>query len=141
MMNSTYSVVSRTVSTVKKVGGHDRRGLRPQKRSPGDRRPARSGAKRVVKQHRADGGRRHADPELQEFALDAPVAPARILPGQPQDQRDYVLGERGTAGSTVGFFHLPVARRRCHRRIVSGVTRKLDQRERGSARLSTARTA
>src|SRR6266536_5259012 len=34
-----------------------------------------------------------------------------------------------------------VTSRRCHRRIVSGVTRKLDQRQRGSALLSIASSA
>jgi hypothetical protein len=36
---------------------------------------------------------------------------------------------------------LRVTKRRCHRRIVPGVTRKIDQWERGSPRLSAARIA
>jgi hypothetical protein len=56
------------------VGGHDRRDLRSKERSPGDRRPSGRGSKPVAQQHRADGGRRHLNPELLQLALDAPVA-------------------------------------------------------------------
>src|SRR6266487_1404100 len=34
-------------------------------------------------ENRPDGGRRQLDPEADKFALDPPVAPARILPCQP----------------------------------------------------------
>jgi hypothetical protein len=63
---------------------------------------ARRGAGRspVVKQHRPDGGRRHRHAQLLELTLDTPVAPARVLPSQPQDHRRPVLGERWTATST-----------------------------------------
>jgi len=81
----------------------DAGGLRPQKRSPGDRRPSRRGPKPVATQHRPDGGRRHQDPQLLELTLDTPVAPAGVLPGQPQDQRHHWIGERWTATSTVGL--------------------------------------
>jgi hypothetical protein len=39
------------------------------------------------------------DTELLQLALDAPVAPARVLLGQPQDQRDHVVGERRAPAS------------------------------------------
>src|SRR6266540_2818665 len=85
MKNSTYSVVRHTVSTVKKSVA-----TMPEACA---RRNAR---------HVTDGGRRHRHSQLLEFALDAPVTPARVLPGQPHDQRNHVLGERWTATSRVG---------------------------------------
>jgi len=85
------------------VGGDDAGGLRPKERSPADRRPAGRGPKPVAQQHRPDGRRRHRHAEVLGFALDAPVAPARVLPGQPQDQRNRVVIERWTTASTVGL--------------------------------------
>jgi hypothetical protein len=85
------------------VRGEDARGLRPQKPSPGDRRPAGRRPKPAAKQDRSDGGGRHTDVELLELTLDAPVAPARVLTGQPKDQRYQVLGQRWTAASRGGL--------------------------------------
>jgi hypothetical protein len=55
--------------------------LRPAGADPARRRPETRGA-----QHGRDRGGRDADSELQQLALDAHIAPARVLPRQPQDQ-------------------------------------------------------
>jgi hypothetical protein len=47
-------------------------------------------------------------PELLQLALDAPVAPARVLLGQPQDQPDHLVGERRAPASRRGV--CPLAR-------------------------------
>jgi len=43
------------------------------------------------------------DPELLELALDAPIAPARVLTGQLQDQRNHIASEPRAPTSTVGL--------------------------------------
>src|SRR6266536_2802283 len=85
------------------VGGDDAGGLRSKERSPGDRRPSGRGSQPVAQQDGADGSRRHADAELLELALDALVAPARVLSGQPQDQRHHMVGEWRTTAPMVGL--------------------------------------
>src|SRR5262249_23544483 len=55
--------------------------LRPAGADPARRRPEPRDA-----QDGRDGGGRDADPELQQLALDAHIAPARVLPRQPNDQ-------------------------------------------------------
>jgi hypothetical protein len=44
-----------------------------------------------------------ADPKLRELTLDAPVAPAGILPSQAKDQSHHVIGQWRTATATVGL--------------------------------------
>jgi hypothetical protein len=67
--------------------------LGPAGPDPARRRPQARGA-----QHARDRGRRDADPELQQLALDAHVAPARVLPRQPLDQAARLGRKRRTAG-------------------------------------------
>src|SRR6266516_4746925 len=55
--------------------------LRPAGADPPRRRPEARPA-----QHGRDRGGRDADPELEQLALDAHGAPARVLPRQPRDQ-------------------------------------------------------
>jgi hypothetical protein len=55
--------------------------LGPARADPARRRPEARDA-----QYGCDRGGRNADPELQQFALDAHIAPARVLPRQPNDQ-------------------------------------------------------
>jgi hypothetical protein len=55
----------------------------------------------VTTQHGSDGGGRHLDAEALEFALNALVAPAGVLPGQADDQLLHVLVQRGSAGLVV----------------------------------------
>jgi hypothetical protein len=52
-------------------------------------------------QHGPDGGGRDLDTEALELALDALVAPARVLPGQADDQLLYLLVQRWSAGLVV----------------------------------------
>jgi hypothetical protein len=58
--------------------------------------PERRGAGGV--QNLPDGGQRHGDAELQQFALDPAVAPQRILPRQAQHESLDTRGGRRTAG-------------------------------------------
>jgi hypothetical protein len=67
--------------------------LRPAGADPSRRRP-----EARVAQNGRDRGGRDADPELQQFALDTHVAPARVLPRQPLDQVARLGRKRRTAG-------------------------------------------
>ena len=57
----------------------------------------------MAAQGRADRGGRDLDAEPEELALDALVAPARVLPGQADDQLLDVLIERRSPESTTGI--------------------------------------
>jgi hypothetical protein len=85
--NSTYSRCRNTVSTVKQVHRQDALGLGAEEPPPGDRRARRC---RVDAGPVQDGPYRAGpDPEAQatQLTVDATVAPARVLPGQPHHQR------------------------------------------------------
>jgi hypothetical protein len=141
MKNKTDRVLRRTVSTVNKSvammpAAWARRNARQvtEARRGAGRSPLPSSTAR-------DRGGCYADAELLESALDALVA-----------QREFSLASRRISATSwsssggrpprlSGWVHLRVTSRRCHRRIVSGVTRKIDQRRRGSALLSTASSA
>jgi hypothetical protein len=71
MKKSTYKRRSQTVSTVRKSQAMIAARLRAQELRPAQLRPPR---------------RRLPDPEPDQFAMDAPVAPSRILPREPQHQ-------------------------------------------------------
>jgi hypothetical protein len=97
MKNSTYSRCSQTVSTVKQVAGHDPGGLLAQEPPPGGGRASRCRIQPVAAQRGPDrgGGDAHAKP--QEFALEALVAPVRVLGGQADDQLlDLVVQRRSS---------------------------------------------
>jgi hypothetical protein len=50
---------------------------------------------------RPDGARRQLDSEPEQFALDPPVAPARILPGQANHQLTHLVLRRRATGTPV----------------------------------------
>jgi hypothetical protein len=79
MKNSTDSRCRQMVSTVKQVAGQDRRGLLAQERPPRCARPSRRGIKPVAAQGGGDGGGRDLDAQPEQLAVDALVAPARIV--------------------------------------------------------------
>ena len=54
--------------------------------APGERRSSRSGRDVVTAEQVADAGGGNLMAELEQFAADTHVAPARVLPGQPQHQ-------------------------------------------------------
>jgi hypothetical protein len=85
MKNSTYSRRSQAVSTVKKSHA-DAGGLLAQELPPGGGRASRCRAKPVTAQRGPDRGGRDAHAKPQEFALEAVVAPARVLGGEADDQ-------------------------------------------------------
>jgi hypothetical protein len=60
--------------------------LGAQELGPAGADPARRRPEARDSQHGRDRGRRDADSELQQLALDAHIAPARVLPRQPEDQ-------------------------------------------------------
>jgi hypothetical protein len=128
MKNSTSSRRSQTVSTVKQVAGDDPSGLLAQEPPPGGGRASRRRAQPLAAQRGPDrgGGDAHAKP--QEFALEALVAPARVLVGQTDDQLLDLVVQRRSSMAAMRVGHAPAIRRRCQRRRVSGVTRKHDQR-------------
>src|SRR6266540_1997833 len=101
MKNSTYNRRSHTVSTVKQVTRHDPGGLLAQEDPPGRGHPPWRGIQPVVANDCADRGGRNPDPEALELALDALVAPARVLSSQADDQLLHVLVQRWPAGLMV----------------------------------------
>ena len=68
------------------VARDDPRCLLAQERPPRGARTPRRRVEAVAVQHRADRGRRDPDTQADQLALDALIAPARVLPGQPDDQ-------------------------------------------------------
>jgi hypothetical protein len=102
----------------------------------------RRGARRVRKCVRqlggADRGRRDAHAEPEQLPLDALVAPARVLAGQPNDQLLQLLVELRSPCCVVWVG--PGARDEAavpaQQRL--GLDKKQDQRERGRARLNAA---
>jgi hypothetical protein len=92
--NSTYSRRSQIVSTVKQVACHDPGRLPAQERPPRGGYSPRCRVEPMAAQRRADRGRRHLHAKPQELTLDPLVTPARILPGQPDDQLLQLLIKR-----------------------------------------------
>jgi hypothetical protein len=82
------------VSTVKKSQARIPRGLLAQERLPRRARPSRRGIKPVAAQGGADGGGRDLDAQPEQLALDALVAPARILVSEADDQLLEVVVQR-----------------------------------------------
>jgi hypothetical protein len=80
------------------VTGHDPGGLLAQEGLPGHGRPSRCRIEPVTLQCRADRGGRDTNTKTHQLALDALVAPGRVLPGQPDDQLLDVLVKRWPAG-------------------------------------------
>jgi hypothetical protein len=101
MKNSTYNRRSQMVSTVKQVARHEPGGLLAQECPPSGCRPPGCRIQSVATQHGADGGGRELDAEVLEFAFDALVAPARVLPGQADDQLLHLLVQWWSAGLVV----------------------------------------
>jgi hypothetical protein len=101
MNNSTYSRRSHAVSRVKQVAGDDPGGLLAQERPPGDVGSPWCRVQPMAAKRRSDRGRRDPNPEVLQFALDALVAPARVLPGQAEDQLLGLLVQRWPARPAV----------------------------------------
>jgi hypothetical protein len=87
--------------------------LRPARATPPRGRTEARGA-----QHGRDGGRGDPDPELQQFTLDALIAPARILSRQPLDKaarlgrkRRTTRPARGTSATSPQQCPVPAAKR------------------------------
>jgi hypothetical protein len=70
---------------VQEVACQDPGCLGGQELPPGRRRPAWRGCEPGYGQDPLDGSRADAVPEAEEFTLDAPVSPPRILPGKSLD--------------------------------------------------------
>ena len=78
--------------------------------------------------------------KAEQLALDAPIAPARVLPGQLAHQLAHLVwtGGRPTA---FGYVHFLLTRRRCQPSSVPGVTIRYSRRRPGSSRATAAITA
>ena len=63
------------------VGGDDVSGLGPQERPPRGSAPSGGGPEAVILHDPSNGARRQANTELEQFALDAAVAPPGVLSG------------------------------------------------------------
>jgi len=83
------------------VAGDDPGGLLAQERPPGGGHPPWRGIQPVPTQDGADGSGGDLDAEALECPLDPLVAPARVLPGQTDDQRLHVIVQRWSAGLMV----------------------------------------
>jgi hypothetical protein len=88
---------------VQEVAGEDSVRLGGQELPPGGRRAARGGCEPGRGQDPPYRSRADPVPEAEEFALDAPVSPPRVLPGQPPDQfADLLRDRRASDGVRVG---------------------------------------
>src|SRR5919106_580201 len=81
------------------VAGHDARGLGAQDVRPARTRPSRRGSETRAAQDVADRHRRDLVAELLELSLDAPVAPARVVLGETDDQVFEIPRDRGSAAT------------------------------------------
>jgi len=97
MKNITYSRRSQMVSMVKQVARDDPGGLLAQELPPGGGRASRRRVQPVAAQRGPDCGGRDVHAKPQEFALEALVAPARVLGGQTDDQLLHLLIQRRPA--------------------------------------------
>ena len=61
-------------------------------------------------------------PHVAKGAFDATVAPAAILPSEPNDSSLIFFMRPGRPTRLLGYVHLIAISRQCHRKIVSGVT-------------------
>jgi hypothetical protein len=86
---------------ITKVAGHDPGGLLAQERPLGGGHPPGRGIQPVPTQDGADGSGGDLDAEALEFPLDPLVAPARVLPGQADDQLLHVIVQRWSSGLMV----------------------------------------
>ena len=68
------------------VSSNQRLGMRGKKLLPGQLRALTGRWNSSCEQHRADRSRGDSVADLEQFATDPKVAPARILPRHPQDQ-------------------------------------------------------
>lgn len=68
------------------VAGHDRSGMRLQELGPSGSLAARSWRHPVTAQNTADCGRLNPVAELEQLALDAAIAPARVLTTEAEDE-------------------------------------------------------
>jgi hypothetical protein len=76
----------------------------------------------VTFQDRPERGRGETVAEAGEFAVDAPVAPRRVLGGEADDELFSVAYRAGRPGRLCGWTHRAAVRRRCQASSVSGVT-------------------
>src|SRR6266498_3760175 len=110
--------------------------LRPRRADPPGRRPETRAA-----QHGRDRRVRDADPEFQQLALDAHVAPPRVLPRQPSDQATRLGSERGTTGPATATSATSRKQRSVPAAERLRADAKQDQRSGGSRRLAAASNA
>ena len=82
---------------VEHVAGHDGLGLRVEELGPGRSGPSRRGIDPGGAQYLPDGRGADSVAESGEFTVDAPIAPGRILGGQPDDQGAEACGNGGPA--------------------------------------------
>ena len=82
---------------VEQVAGQDRLGLRAEELRPGRSGPSRRGIDPGGAQYLPDGRGADSVAESGEFTVDAPIAPGRILGGQPDDQGAEACGNGGPA--------------------------------------------
>ena len=106
--NKTYRRRRKTVSTCRKSAARIAEACEVRNcRQVGD---ARRGLESGGGQDPADGALADAVAETDELALDAPVAPAWVLPGQLPGQRADLIGDRrASRGVRVGPFSLDKA--------------------------------
>jgi hypothetical protein len=93
MKDSTYSRRSQTVSTVQQVAGDDPGSVLAQERPPGAVGTPRRRVEPVAPQRGPDRGCGGLHAKMEQLALDAPVAPARVLRRQPDGQLLHVRGQ------------------------------------------------
>jgi len=87
---------------VEEVAREQALGLRGQELLPGQIRAARCRIDAGAFEQQPHGARRDPVAELEEFAVDAPIAPGRVVRCHPHDQVPQLRGCRWPAGWAVG---------------------------------------
>jgi hypothetical protein len=108
--------------------------------SLGDPRTPRRGVDAGAVEDVPHGAGRDPVAEADQFAMDAPVPPSRVVGGQVQHQFLICPAIGGRPGRACGYVRRRAIRSRCQRSSVPGVTKKIGQRARGSGRDSVAST-
>jgi hypothetical protein len=98
MTNSTYNRRNATVSTWKKSAASSPDALRPQERLPTRVNLTWCRTDLTCHQDTADGA--GADPvaEANQFSVDPPMSPARVIPSQPPNKITYLVADTWAAG-------------------------------------------
>jgi hypothetical protein len=99
--NKTYTPEQNGID-MQEVTGKNAGRLSSQELTPRRRRPTRRGPEPDSSQDPADRPLPYPVPQAEQLALDAPIPPPRVLPGQLPHYYAHLAGDRPPAGSDAG---------------------------------------